>query len=105
MINTGWTAGPHGDGYRIRIPHTRAMLNSALAGDLDDVTFVEDPIFGLSVPTEIQGVPSELLLPRGTWDDTDAYDAQANKLAGMFRKNFQQYSAGVDQSVIDAGPR
>lgn len=105
MINTGWTAGPHGVGYRIRIPHTRAMLNAALAGDLDDVAFVEDPVFGLSVPSEVPGVPSELLLPRGTWGDSDAYDAQANKLAGMFRKNFEQYSAGVDQSVIDAGPR
>jgi phosphoenolpyruvate carboxykinase (ATP) len=105
MINTGWTAGPHGVGYRIRIPHTRAMLNSALAGDLDDVGFVTDPVFGLSVPSEIPGVPSELLLPRGTWKDADAYDAQATKLAGMFRKNFEQYAAGVDQAVIDAGPR
>jgi phosphoenolpyruvate carboxykinase (ATP) len=105
MINTGWTSGPHGVGYRIRIPHTRAMLNAALAGDLDDVDYVEDPIFGLSVPTEISGVPAELLLPRATWDDPAAYDAQATKLARMFRENFVQYSAGVDQSVIDAGPQ
>ncbi|MCL1601937.1 MAG: phosphoenolpyruvate carboxykinase (ATP), partial [Actinomycetia bacterium] len=104
MINTGWTAGPYGHGYRIRIPHTRAMLNAALAGDLDDVEFVEDPIFGLSVPTAIEGVPSEILLPRGTWDNPEAYDAQAKRLAGMFEKNFKQYSAGVSQAVIDAGP-
>ncbi len=104
MINTGWTSGPHGVGYRIRIPHTRAMLNSALAGDLDNVEFVVDPVFGLSVPKEIPGVPSELLLPRGTWEDKDAYDTQAAKLAGMFRKNFEQYSQGVAQSVIDSGP-
>jgi phosphoenolpyruvate carboxykinase (ATP) len=105
MINTGWTSGPHGVGYRIRIPHTRAMLNAALAGDLDDIDYVEDPIFGLSVPTEIAGVPSDLLLPRGTWDDPVAYDAQATKLARMFKENFAQYSAGVDQSVIDSGPQ
>jgi len=105
MINTGWTSGPHGVGYRIRIPHTRAMLNAALAGDLDDVEFVEDPIFGLSLPLEVSGVPSELLLPRGTWDDPAAYDAQATKLARMFKENFVQYSEGVDQSVIDSGPQ
>ena len=104
MINTGWTAGPHGVGYRIRIPHTRAMLNSALAGDLDDVEFVTDPVFGLAVPSEVPGVPSELLLPRGTWEDPVAYDAQATKLANMFRKNFEQYSAGVDEAVVNAGP-
>lgn len=105
MINTGWSGGPHGVGQRIRIPHTRAMLNGALAGDLDDVEFAEDPIFGLMIPTEISGVPSELLQPRGTWDDLTAYDTQAKKLARMFRENFEQYSAGVDQSVIDSGPR
>jgi phosphoenolpyruvate carboxykinase (ATP) len=105
MINTGWTSGPYGVGYRIRIPHTRAMLNAALAGDLDDTEFVEDPVFGLSVPTEIAGVPTEILTPRATWDDPDAYDKQATKLAGMFRENFKQYSAGVDQAVIEAGPK
>jgi phosphoenolpyruvate carboxykinase (ATP) len=105
MINTGWTSGPHGVGYRIRIPHTRAMLNSALAGDLDDVEFVVDPIFGLEVPTEVPGVPTELLLPRGTWKDPAAYDRQARKLAGMFQANFRQYSEGVSQAVIEAGPR
>ena len=68
------------------------------------VEFVQDPVFGLSVPTDIAGVPTEILMPRGTWDDAAAYDAQATKLAGMFRKNFQQYSAGVDESVVDSGP-
>jgi phosphoenolpyruvate carboxykinase (ATP) len=105
MINTGWTAGPYGHGHRIRIPYTRAMLNAALAGDLNDVEYVEDPIFGLSVPTAIEGVPSELLMPRGTWDNPEAYDAQAKRLAGMFEENFKQYSAGVSKAVINAGPK
>jgi phosphoenolpyruvate carboxykinase (ATP) len=104
MINTGWTSGPHGVGYRMRIPHTRAMLNSALAGDLGDVEYVIDPIFGLEVPTEVPGVPTELLLPRGTWSDPESYDRQAKKLAGMFQRNFQQYSDGVSQAVVAAGP-
>lgn len=105
MINTGWTTGPYGVGYRIKIPHTRAMLNAALAGDLDNSTYTTDPIFGLSIPTEIDGVPSELLVPRGTWDDADAYDIQAKKLAAMFQENFRQYSEGVSQPVIDSGPQ
>ncbi len=105
MINTGWTSGPHGVGYRIKIPHSRGMLNAALAGELDDIEFVDDPIFGLSVPTDVPGVPSELLLPRSTWDDAAAYDTQAKKLAAMFVKNFTRYSVGVDQAVIDSGPK
>jgi phosphoenolpyruvate carboxykinase (ATP) len=104
MINTGWTSGPHGVGYRIRIPHTRAMLNSALAGELDEVEYVIDPVFGLEVPTLVPGVPKELLDPRGTWSDPDEYDRQARKLAGMFQNNFKQYSAGVTEAVVNAGP-
>ncbi len=105
MINTGWTGGPHGVGYRIRIPHTRAMLNAALAGDLDDVEYVTDPVFGLSVPTEVPGVPTELLLARGTWDDTAGYDEQAGRLAAMFSENFERYSGSVDRAVVESGPK
>jgi len=103
MINTGWTGGPHGVGYRIRIPHTRAMLNAALAGELDEVEYMEDPVFGLQVPAAIRGVPTELLTPRGTWQDPEAFDLQARKLAAMFRDNFRKYDA--DAEVIGAGPR
>ena len=105
MINTGWTGGPSGVGSRIRIPYTRAMLNAALEGVLDDVEYVEDPIFNLMVPTEVPGVPSELLQPRLTWEDKDAFDAQARKLAGMFIDNFEQYSDGVADGVVESGPR
>jgi phosphoenolpyruvate carboxykinase (ATP) len=104
MINTGWTSGPHGAGYRIRIPHTRAMLNSALAGDLDDAEYVIDSIFGLEVPTEVRGVPTELLDQRGTWSDPNEYDRQARRLAVMFKDNFKKYSAGVTEAVVKAGP-
>ncbi|NNC41088.1 MAG: phosphoenolpyruvate carboxykinase (ATP) [Acidimicrobiia bacterium] len=105
MINTGWTSGPHGVGYRIRIPHTRAMLNSALGGDLDNVEYVTDPIFGLQIPTEVPGVPPELLDARGMWSDPSEYDRQARKLAGMYRNNFEKYSSGVTEAVVKAGPR
>jgi phosphoenolpyruvate carboxykinase (ATP) len=105
MINTGWTGGPHGVGSRIRIPHTRAMLNAALAGDLDDVEYNDDPVFGLAVPAAIEGVPTEILTPRNTWEDPDAFDAQARKLAAMFRDNFSKYADNMDPAVGESGPQ
>jgi phosphoenolpyruvate carboxykinase (ATP) len=105
MINTGWTGGPYGVGSRIKIPFTRAMLNAALDGVLDDVQYVEDPVFGLQVPAEVPGVPSEMLMARNTWVDKEAYDLQAKKLARMFQDNFRKYAGGVSEEVIAAGPR
>ena len=88
LVNTGWTGGPYGNGKRIRLSYTRAIVNAVLAGRLDTVTTLKDGVFGLAVPTEVPGVPAEVLSPRGTWSDSEAYDAQAQKLAGMFRQNF-----------------
>ncbi|MCP4249541.1 MAG: phosphoenolpyruvate carboxykinase (ATP), partial [bacterium] len=105
MINTGWSGGPYGVGARIRIPHTRAMLNAALAGDLEAAEFREDPVFGLEVPLAIEGVPTEILTPRDTWKDKDAFDAQARKLAAMFQDNFVQYAGNMDPAVMESGPR
>ncbi len=104
MINTGWSGGPFGVGERIKIPHTRAMLNAALNGDLDDVEYVVDPVFGLEVPAAIEGVPTEILTPRSTWDDPDAFDAQAAKLAAMYRDNFTKYADSVTPEVVASGP-
>jgi phosphoenolpyruvate carboxykinase (ATP) len=105
MINTGWTGGPHGVGSRIRIPFTRAMLNAALEGVLDDVEYVEDPIFGLAVPTSVPDVPDDLLIPRSTWSDPDAFDRQAQSLARMFIENFDGYADGVEDKVVKSGPQ
>lgn len=104
MVNTGWTGGRYGVGSRIRIPYTRAMVNAAIAGDLDDVPYVEEPFFGLSVPTSVPGVPANLLMPRATWTDPGEYDIQASKLAGMFFDNFETYVDGVAPTVAAAGP-
>jgi phosphoenolpyruvate carboxykinase (ATP) len=104
MINTGWTGGPYGVGSRIRIPYTRAMLNAALEGALDDVEYVEDPGFGLSVPRSVPNVPSDLLIPEGTWQDRPAFEKTARKLAGMFESNFAKYADGVDEAVAKSGP-
>jgi phosphoenolpyruvate carboxykinase (ATP) len=104
LVNTGWTGGAYGTGSRMKLPHTRAMVRAALAGALDRGTFTRDPVFGLEVPTSVPDVPSSVLTPRETWPDAAAYDAQAAKLAGMFRENFKQFESQVDGKVAAAGP-
>jgi len=104
LVNTGWTGGPFGTGRRMSLRHTRAMVKAALAGELADTPTATDPVFGLHVPTEVPGVPKEVLEPRSTWADPGAYDAQAAKLADMFRKNFERFSAQVPDEVKAAGP-
>jgi phosphoenolpyruvate carboxykinase (ATP) len=105
LINTGWTGGPYGIGHRISIAHTRAMVRAALAGELEGVPRVTDPIFGLQVPTACPGVPAAVLQPRSTWSDPAAYDAQARKLARMFVENFQAFADGVSPEILAAAPR
>jgi phosphoenolpyruvate carboxykinase (ATP) len=90
LLNTGWSGGPYGTGERISIKHTRALLDAALRGDLDDVERQRHAIFGLEMPTSCPGVPAGILNPRDTWDDPDAYDEQAQKLHGMFHANYDQ---------------
>ena len=104
LVNTGWTGGPYGVGSRMKIGVTRALLNAALDGSLASVKMDQDPTFGFFVPTEAPGVPSEMLNPRSTWSDPEAYDAQARKLAGMFHKNFEQYQDQASPAVLAAGP-
>jgi phosphoenolpyruvate carboxykinase (ATP) len=104
LINTGWTGGPHGIGSRIKLGYTRAIVTAALAGALDGVEYRKDPVFGIEVPQSVPGVPAEVLNPRSTWKDPAAYDAQSAKLAEMFRKNFADFSSGVDAKVAAAGP-
>ncbi len=88
LLNTGWGGGPYGVGKRISIGHTRALLDAALCGDLDNVEYEQHPILGLQMPMSCPGVPAEILNPRNTWEDKEAYDVAAEKLVGMFRKNF-----------------
>ncbi|HEX6814513.1 MAG TPA: phosphoenolpyruvate carboxykinase (ATP) [Gemmatimonadaceae bacterium] len=105
LVNTGWTGGPFGVGSRMKLGYTRAMVRAALAGELDAVPTVTDQIFGLAVPQSVRGVPIEVMNPRGTWSDPEAYDAQARKLAGMFAKNFEQFASAVSDGVKRAGPK
>jgi phosphoenolpyruvate carboxykinase (ATP) len=104
LVNTGWTGGPFGVGKRMDLSYTRAMLRAALSGALDKAKFTTDPVFGLQVPAKVPDVPQEVLSPRKTWSDPAAYDAQARKLAAMFRENFEQYRSESPASVAAAGP-
>ena len=105
LVNTGWTGGPYGIGSRMKLSLTRAMITAALKGELNIVEFDTHPVFGYLMPKSCPNVPSELLNPRNTWSDKAAYDAQANKLANMFVKNFEQYANGVSKEILDAAPK
>ncbi|MCA9734074.1 MAG: phosphoenolpyruvate carboxykinase (ATP) [Deferribacteres bacterium] len=104
LVNTGWTGGPYGEGQRISIKYTRALLNAALQGTLKDVEFEKDPYFGLSVPKSCAGVPAEVLMPKNTWKDKDAYDQKARNLAGLFIENFKKYEDKTSDEIKNAGP-
>ncbi len=91
LVNTGWSGGPYGVGQRMKLKYTRAMIRAAFSGELDGVEFVQDPVFGLSVPTSCPDVPDEVLMPRGTWADKEAYDKKANELKQMFEANYQKF--------------
>jgi phosphoenolpyruvate carboxykinase (ATP) len=105
LVNTGWTGGPYGTGQRMKLGYTRSMVRAAIGGRLQNVRYETDPVFGLEVPTEVPGVPSEVMRPRSTWADGAAYDAQARKLAGMFRKNFEKIGESASAAIAQAGPR
>lgn len=105
LVNTGWTGGPYGVGSRMKLKHTRRMVNAALAGELDEVDFVEEPFFGLMIPTTVPDVPDELLNPRNTWADKDAYDEKATALAAMFKDNFKQFADRASGDILVGGPK
>jgi len=105
LINTGWTGGPYGVGERISLPHTRALINAALSGELDSAKYTKDPIFGFEVPETCAGVPSEILTPSNTWTDKEAYNKKAKELAGFFIKNFEKYAANASDEIKSAAPK
>jgi phosphoenolpyruvate carboxykinase (ATP) len=104
LVNTGWTGGKYGVGHRMPIKATRALLNAALDGSLNQAEFRKDPNFGFEVPVSVPGVDSTILNPRETWTDRDAYDQMAAKLVDLFVENFAQFSDHVDEGVRQSGP-
>ena len=102
--NTGWTGGKYGTGNRMPIKATRALLNAALDGSLNNAEFRKDPNFGFDVPVSVEGVDSAILDPRSTWADKDEYDRTAQKLVRLFIDNFAEFEAHVDEGVRQAAP-
>jgi len=105
MINTGWSGGAYGVGKRMKLFYTRAMITAALNGELDNVEFEAHPIFGMMMPKTCPNVPREILHPRFTWADREAYDETAKKLAQMFISNFEKYAAQVTDEILAAAPK
>ena len=105
LINTGWSGGSFGVGNRMKLKYTRAMLNAALDGKLDNVDYIIDERFNFQIPTSCPDVPDEILIPRQTWTNPLEYDETADKLAKMFNENFKRYSNGVSDDVNSASPR
>ena len=104
LVNTGWSGGPYGVGSRMKLKYTRAMVSAALAGELNDVEYVLDPVLNVNIPKTCPNVPSDILSPKNTWADKDAYDKAAKDLALRFQKNFEKYDK-MPEEIRNAGPR
>lgn len=105
LLNTGYTGGAYGTGKRMSLPHTRALITQALNGGLDNVEYETHPVFGVSMPKSCPNVPAEILNPRNTWKDKEAYDAKANELAAAFNKNFEKFAAKSEPEILAAAPK
>lgn len=104
LVNTGWTGGPYGIGSRIKLNYTRAMITAALEGQLDQVIYLQHPVFGFEVPQGCPDVPSDLLNPRRTWSNPEEYDSQALKLARSFIENFQKFEEFAGVEILAGAP-
>jgi phosphoenolpyruvate carboxykinase (ATP) len=105
LVNTGWSGGPYGVGQRMPIAYTRTLIHAALDGKLQQVPMIDDPVFGIRIPTRCPSVPETILQPRRTWDDPTAYDARARQLARSFQEHFAPLAEGTEPAVCAAGPR
>lgn len=104
LLNTGWSGGPYGVGQRMKLKYTRSMIDAIMNGSIEEAPTTVDPIFGLTIPTSCPEVPAEVLIPRNTWADKEAYDAKAKDLASQFVKNFEKFSIMPD-AIKNSGPR
>lgn len=104
LVNTGWTGGPYGVGSRMKLKYTRAMITAALEGKLDGVEYHKHSVFGTGIPKSCPGVPSEVLSPRQTWNNDEAYYKKANELARAFINNFEKYSDFANEEILNGAP-
>jgi phosphoenolpyruvate carboxykinase (ATP) len=106
LINTGWNGGAYGTGKRISLKYSRAIIDAIHNGELEKAELENYPIFGLQIPKNVTGVPSEILHPSKTWIGTqDSYTATVKKLASLFQENFKSYEDQASKEVIAAGPK
>jgi phosphoenolpyruvate carboxykinase (ATP) len=105
LINTGWSGGEYGVGSRLKLSYTREMITAALTGKLNDVEFTNHEIFGLAMPVSCPNVPTEILNPKNTWSDKEAYDKKANHLAESFVNNFKQFEENANDEIMAAAPK
>lgn len=104
LVNTGWSGGPYGVGHRMKLGYTRAMITAAMNGELNNAAYEAHPVFGVQMPKSCPGVPDEILVPRNTWEDKEAYDKKANELAQLFVKNFDKYASQANEEIMAAAP-
>ncbi|NNC62325.1 MAG: phosphoenolpyruvate carboxykinase (ATP) [Eudoraea sp.] len=105
LVNTGWTGGAHGVGSRIKLKYTRAMIDAIHHKDFENVNYIKDEEFGFMIPESCPGVPSEVLIPKNTWDDKSRYNDVKNKLVNLFNENFKKFEDNVNQDIVNAGPK
>ena len=105
LVNTGWSGGAYGTGSRIKLRYTRALVTAALSGELEKAEFVHNERFNVDVPQSCPDVPAEIMNPRDTWADKEAYDKAALDLAKMFRDNFSTKYPDMPANIADAGPK
>ena len=105
LVNTGWSGGSFGTGHRMTLKYTRALITAALSGDLDPVPFETHDIFGLNMPTFCPKVPRNLLNPKSTWLNKEAYDHKAIQLAEAFLENFEKFSAYANEETLAGAPK
>jgi phosphoenolpyruvate carboxykinase (ATP) len=104
LVNTGWSGGAYGTGRRMSLKYTRAIIDAIHDGSLIKAPTETDPVFGLEVPTQCANVPSQILIPRNTWQDKGKFDATAAKLAGSFAANFKKFADAAPSEIRAAGP-
>ncbi len=104
LVNTGWSGGAYGTGNRMKLNYTRSMITSAMNGELNNVEYHAHPTFGVLIPQSVPNVPAEVLNPRDTWADKEAYDKKANELAQLFVKNFDKYASQASDEILSAAP-
>jgi len=105
LINTGWSGGIYGVGKRMSLKYTRSMITAAMKGELNEVEYEAHPVFGMMMPSTCPNIPTDVLNPRNTWADKEAYDKKAVELAGLFVKNFAQYADHANEEILAAAPK